>query len=70
MGTFLAALLLFGLAFAGLALGTMLGRDPIRGSCGGLRKLGLERDCSCESPCPRRRRELERLAAHGKENRP
>lgn len=63
MGTFLATLLLFGLAFAGLALGTMLGRDPLRGSCGGLSKLGMQKDCSCDSPCPRRRRELERLAA-------
>jgi hypothetical protein len=66
MDTFLAALLLFGLAFAGLALGVLLGREPIRGSCGGLRKLGLEGDCSCESPCPRRRRELERRAARGR----
>jgi hypothetical protein len=64
MGTFLAALLLFTLAFAGLALGIMLGREPVRGSCGGLRKLGLEDDCACESPCPRRRRELERQAAN------
>ncbi len=63
MGTFLAALLLFALAFAGLALGVALGREPLRGSCGGLRKLGLESDCACESPCPRRRRELERQAA-------
>lgn len=63
MGTFLATLLLFGLAFAGLALGTLLGRDPLRGSCGGLSKLGMQKDCSCDSPCPRRRRELERLAA-------
>lgn len=63
MGTFLATLLLFGLAFTGLALGTLLGRDPIRGSCGGLSKLGISKDCSCDSPCPRRRRELERLAA-------
>ena len=63
MGTFLAALLLFALAFAGLALGVVLGREPLRGSCGGLRKLGLESDCDCESPCPRRRRELERQAA-------
>lgn len=63
MGTFLATLLLFGLAFAGLALGTLLGRDPIRGSCGGLSKLGIRKDCSCDSPCPRRQRELERLAA-------
>lgn len=68
MDTFFAALLLFALAFAGLALGLLFGRDPIRGSCGGLRKLGLERDCSCDSPCPRRRRELERRAARGREN--
>jgi hypothetical protein len=68
MDTFVATLLLFGLAFAGLALGVLLGRDPIRGSCGGLRKLGLESDCSCESPCPRRRRELERRAARGQEH--
>lgn len=67
MGTFLAALLLFALAFAGLALGVLLGREPIRGSCGGLRRLGIEKDCSCESPCPRRRRELERIGATGGE---
>jgi hypothetical protein len=70
MGTFLAALLAIGLAFAGLALGTLLGREPIRGSCGGLRKLGLASDCSCESPCPRRQRELDRLAARVPETRP
>jgi hypothetical protein len=63
--TFLATLLLFGLAFVGLALGTVLGREPIRGSCGGLRRLGLEKDCSCEAPCPRRKRALDRLAAAG-----
>ncbi len=52
MSTFLATLLVFGLAFAGLALGVLLGREPIRGSCGGLRKFGIEKDCSCEAPCP------------------
>jgi hypothetical protein len=65
LSTFLATLLVFGLAFAGLALGILVGREPIRGSCGGLRKFGIEKDCSCEAPCPRRRRELERLAAAG-----
>jgi hypothetical protein len=67
MGTFLATLLLFALAFAGLALGTVMGREPLRGSCGGLRKLGMEGDCACESPCPRRQRQLERQAARGPE---
>jgi len=70
MTTFLATLLLLGLAFAGLALGVMLGREPIRGSCGGLRRIGLADDCSCDTPCPRRRRELERLAARGPETGP
>jgi hypothetical protein len=65
LGTFLATLLVFGLAFAGLALGILLGREPIRGSCGGLRKLGIAKDCGCDTPCPRRRRELERLTPAG-----
>jgi hypothetical protein len=63
LDTFLATLLVFGLAFAGLAAGVLLGRDPIRGSCGGLSRLGIAKQCSCDSPCPRRRRELEHLAA-------
>ena len=69
MDTFFATLLVFALAFAGLALGVLLGREPLRGSCGGLRKLGLPRDCSCEAPCPRKRRELARLAAGVPEDR-
>lgn len=68
--TFLATLLLFALAFTGLALGVLFGRDPIRGSCGGLGRLGLERECACDSPCPRRRRELELRAARGPERAP
>ena len=70
MATFLVTLTVFGLVFAALALGLMLGREPIRGSCGGLRKLGLPQDCHCDSPCPRRRRELERQAAHATETPP
>ena len=67
MAAFGKILLLFGLAFGGLALGTMLGRQPIKGSCGGLARLGIAKDCSCDAPCPRRRRELARLTAAGRE---
>lgn len=47
LGTLLLALLLTGLSVAGLALGVLVGRRPLRGSCGGL---------SCEScrSCGRR----------------
>ena len=35
MGTFLATLLVFGLAFAGLTLGLLFGREPVRGAAWG-----------------------------------
>ncbi len=36
MATFLLSLFLIALAIAGLALGILFGRPPIKGSCGGL----------------------------------
>lgn len=50
MLTFILAALLSGLAIAGLAVGLLFGRAPIRGSCGGLSCVGL--DCAT---CPSRR---------------
>lgn len=35
------------LVIAGMAVGVMHGREPIKGSCGGLNKLGLR-----DGPCP------------------
>lgn len=36
MGTFLLAFGLIGLSLAGLGIGVMFGRPPLKGSCGGL----------------------------------
>lgn len=36
MATFLLTFSIFLLAVAGLALGVLFGRDPLKGSCGGL----------------------------------
>jgi hypothetical protein len=49
MATFLLSFALIGLAIAGLAVGVMVGRAPLRGSCGGVACKGA----SCEA-CPRR----------------
>lgn len=52
------AFLVFGLAFAGLALGVLRGRRGIQGSCGGLNNLpGVESDCggACGSACKSKR---------------
>ena len=59
MAEMLIALPLFGLAFAGLALGVMRGRRGITGSCGGLNQIpGIESDCggACRrgEVCPNR----------------
>lgn len=42
----LVCFLLILLLIAGMAVGVMNGREPIKGSCGGLNKLGL-RDGEC-----------------------
>ena len=46
--TWLLALILMLLVFAGMAVGVMAGRKPIAGSCGGLAaKLGINHTCTC-----------------------
>lgn len=46
MMEFLFTLLLFLLAFAGLAAGALAGRPGVTGSCGGLDRLpGIDSDC-------------------------
>ncbi len=43
---FLFALILFLMAFTGLALGVLNGRAALKGSCGGLNQIpGLSSDC-------------------------
>lgn len=45
MAVFLSSLLVFSLVIAAMAVGVMAGRTPIKGSCGGLGKLGVAGAC-------------------------
>lgn len=58
MTEFIIAFVIVSLAVAGMAIGVLMGRRPISGSCGGLNNIpGLE--CGiCSTPCEKKRRAL------------
>jgi uncharacterized protein len=54
MTIFLVTFIVIGIAILAMAVGVMVGRRPIGGSCGGLERIGLECDAGCDKPCPER----------------
>lgn len=54
MTIFLLTFLVIGIAILIMAVGVLVGRNPIGGSCGGLERIGLECDAGCDKPCPKR----------------
>ena len=48
----------FLLVILGMALGYIFKRREIKGSCGGISALGMEKVCDCDRPCDRRKAEL------------
>ena len=53
MKIFIATFVIIDIA---MALGVILSNKRIRGSCGGLVSLGIDKACDCDKPCARRRR--------------
>lgn len=51
MGTFIAVFAILMLVVVGMAVGVLFGRAPIKGSCGGLANVGVERACGCTDVC-------------------
>ncbi|TLX61724.1 ApbE family protein [Stutzerimonas nosocomialis] len=49
----------------GMAIGVIMGRKPIAGSCGGIANLGIEKECSI---CGGNREKCEEVNAEGKDN--
>lgn len=58
MGYFLITLLGFLLMFAVMAIGYIVKRRTISGSCGGLSSVGIEKVCDCPEPCEKRKKKM------------
>ena len=46
MSVFIASFIIISIAVVGMAIGIILGRPAIKGSCGGLNQIGLAGSCS------------------------
>lgn len=68
MTLFLISVLVIGLVIAGMAVGVMAGRGPIKGSCGGMGALGIDTACDICGGDPRRCDEETRDGEVGKES--
>lgn len=63
MSTFILAFAFFLVMVVAMAVGYLVQRKTISGSCGGLGALGIEKACDCPEPCDRRKARMEREAA-------
>jgi len=56
MESFLYTFFALVLAFVGMAVGVIFSNKELKGSCGGLSNIpGMKSDCSCASPCEKRK---------------
>ena len=63
MSTFFFAFVVFALMALAMAIGYILQKKSISGSCGGLGALGVSKACDCPEPCDRKKERMEREAA-------
>lgn len=54
MTLFLVSFVFIGLVMAGMAIGVMAGRGPLKGSCGGMGALGIDTACDICGGNPQR----------------
>jgi hypothetical protein len=68
MTIFLLTVLVMALVIAGMAVGVIAGREPIKGSCGGVGALGIDSKCELCGGSPQRCDEETRDGEEGKSN--
>ncbi|MBE1287131.1 MAG: (Na+)-NQR maturation NqrM [Alteromonadaceae bacterium] len=66
MSTFILAFVFFVAMVVAMAVGYLVQKKTISGSCGGLGALGIAKACDCPEPCDRKKARMEREAARQK----
>ncbi|NMH61418.1 (Na+)-NQR maturation NqrM [Alteromonas ponticola] len=66
MSTFILAFFFFLAMVLAMAVGFLVQRKSIAGSCGGLGALGIEKACDCPEPCDRKKARMEKEEARQK----
>ncbi len=61
MQIFIITFLLMLVVVAIMAIGYIFQKKRIKGSCGGISDLGLEKVCDCDEPCDKRKELTRRL---------
>jgi hypothetical protein len=60
MEVFIFTFVMLLVVFAAMAIGYMVQRKTIAGSCGGLGALGIEKACDCDTPCEKRQQRMKK----------
>lgn len=66
MSTFILAFGFFLTMVLAMAIGYLVQKKSISGSCGGLGALGIDKACDCPEPCDRKKARTEREEARQK----
>lgn len=67
MQLFLITFVLMLIVVALMAVGYIFQGKIIKGSCGGISDLGLEKVCDCDEPCDKRKELIKRLEEQKRE---
>ncbi len=63
MNTFLITFAVFVLVITAMAVGYIFQKKVVKGSCGGLGAVGIDKVCNCPEPCDARKKREARAAA-------
>ena len=67
MENFILAFIIMLLVVVIMAVGYIFQRKKIKGSCGGISDLGLEKVCDCDEPCDKRKELIKRMEEQQRE---